>query len=464
MRLAEAVYARLPASLQAEMISLLGARLKRRRFGTTYQEATALLRQIEASDPELGQAVQKGYLQETIRRAVRDVPYYRDLFRTLSLKAEDIRTVDDLGQLPILTKQAVRENRERLLSEQYAKKDLIYAHTSGSTGAGLKLFWDANVDAWTNAVLWRQREWAGVPFGVPYGTLFGRVIHPRARTQPPFWRWNRSWKQLILSSFHLAPANLDAYVEAIQRYGLQALEAYPSAVATIAQHLVAQGRTVPLKAVFTTSETLMDEQREAIETAFACPCFDFFAAAERGIFAADCEKHEGFHLFDAYGATEVVDAAGDSVPGDESGRLVLTTLHNHAMPLIRYESGDISGFQDRSCSCGRPLRLLNRITTKREDLIRLPGGEQVPPSAITHAFKPIECIVRSQVVQETLHSVVVTVVPGTGYSAAAAEQIREALESRLGSDVVVTVRTASEIPLGPRGKFRWVISKVAQPA
>ena len=247
----------------------------------------------------------------------------------------------------------------------------------------------------------------------------------------------------------------------MERLDIQALEAYPSAAAVLARGLRDRNRTLPLRAVFLTSEPLLDMHRELIADRFACPVFDYLGAAERCMFAGECEQHEGMHLFDEFGVSEVLDDAGRPVAAGQSGRLVATSLHNYAMPFIRYEIGDALSLREAPCSCGRPLPLIDTLTTKSEDVIRLPDGRHIPPSVLTHAFKPLECIAESQVVQEALRRVVVHIVPRSDYAPEHQAALLASLRQRLGTDVDVSVRIVEEIPRGPRGKLRWVISEVS---
>ncbi len=188
------------------------------------------------------------------------------------------------------------------------------AKTSGTTGAVISVSWDRGVVVMTNACLWRSRRWAGVEFGRPYATLFGRLVVPVAATRPPFWRVNRSWNQLVLSPLHLSDATAPLYLDAMRDFGAEALEAYPSSAYVLARYAEAAGVHLPLKAVFTTSEPLLPVQREVIEERFRCPVFDFYSQAERVMFSSECEAHEGHHVFEEYGVTELVDDCGRAGP------------------------------------------------------------------------------------------------------------------------------------------------------
>ncbi len=456
-----ALYDLMPAWAQTRLLGIRGRQLRRRRFGEGYEQMRALLRRTERSSPEELREVQAGFLRRLVARAAAEVPYYREVFARERVSPEEIRTASDLRRLPILSKETVRARKEELVSDAVPRRRLLPGHTSGTTGASLTLYWDENVDVVTNAVLWRHREWANVPFGTPYATLLGNVIVPLSRSRGPLWRWNRPWNQLLLSSFHMREETLDAYVKQMREAGIAALEAYPSTAYVLARYLEARGEVLPLRAVFTSAETLLRIQREVIEERFACRVFDYLGAAERVVFAGECEEHQGLHLFEEYGVTEVVDERGEPVPDGGVGRLVVTGLHNFAMPLLRYEIGDVSGIRRESCPCGRPLPLLHPVTTKAEDVVVLPDGRFISPSALTHPFKPLRSIAESQIVQEAPDLIRVLIVPRADYDRTRdGAKLLAALHERLGEGVTVRLEEVASIPRGPVGKFRWVVSRL----
>jgi phenylacetate-CoA ligase len=140
-----------------------------------------------------------------------------------------------------------------------------------------------------------------------------------------------------------------------------------------------------------------------------------------------------------------------------------TSLHNTAMPMIRYRTNDISRVLDTACVCGRTYRILDPVTTKAEDVITTPDGRLISPSILTHPFKPFDQLVKSQVIQLASDHVLVKLVAGTGFSAAQQTELIIGLQARLGDGVRIEVSLVDDIPPEPSGKFRWVISKVQTP-
>ena len=188
--------------------------------------------------------------------------------------------------------------------------------------------------------------------------------------------------------------------------------------------------------------------------------FDYYALAERAVFSHECDHHEGHHLAMEYGVAEVTDGAGTPLPRGEVGHLVGTSLHNLAMPLLRYVTNDRTALRPGRCSCGRHLELMEDVTTKAEDVLTLGDGRLISPSVLTHPFKPLDCIEGSQIVQTAPNTVVVRLVPRPTYTEGHTRQRVAELKARLGDDVTVDVQFVEQLETGKNGKFKWVISKV----
>lgn len=259
----------------------------------------------------------------------------------------------------------------------------------------------------------------------------------------------------------MSAVNLPHYVAEIRRYQPMALDGYPSTLYVLARFLLSAGEELPLRAVISASETLYDFQRDAIESAFRCQVFDYLAAAERVVFSAECDRHEGHHLCQEYGITEFLDTDNRLVPNGQSGKMVCTTLHNRGMPLIRYVTNDVSAMKIQTCSCGRGLPLMEDVTTKAEDILALSDGRMISPSVLTHPFKPMHTVEASQIVQDDYDSIEIRVVPGVGYSEADTQHLVREFHQRLGDEVHVRVTQVKELERSRSGKFKWVISHVS---
>jgi len=253
---------------------------------------------------------------------------------------------------------------------------------------------------------------------------------------------------------------MSKYIEKLESYKAKALEAYPSTAYIFAKYLEGQKKTIPLGAVLTSSEPLLEIQRETIERSFECPVFDFYGMAERVIFAGECDKHEGLHLSMDYGVTEMLDDRNEPVGEGKLGWLVGTSLHNYGMPFIRYRTSDVSAIREEKCKCGREFPLMSAVTTKAEDIVVTKDGRFISPSVLTHPFKPLHNIEMSQIIQEDLDLIRIRIVKGKDYTERDTETLLRGFKERVGSEMKVEIEFTDYIERMSSGKFKWVLSKV----
>ena len=454
------VYERLPVFLQEAALSVYGRRLLRERFDPDFEARLGRLLEVERDSPEQHRAYQEQRLRTVVRRAFAHVPFHRRRMEKLGLGPDDVSTLEGLARLPVLSREEIHEHLGDMLAGDVRRETLLLGHTSGTTGSPLEFWWDRRVCVWNNLMLYRARAWAGHRFGDLTATLLGNVIVPPAQKEPPFWRACRPWNKIFFSSFHLERANLPAYAGHLRALGRVWLEAYPSTAYVLAQYLEEKNDTVPLRGVFLSSETLTAGQREVIERRFDCRVWDAYSMSERVIFSAECEVHAGQHLFPEFGIVEVLDGNDRPVPPGEPGRLVATGLQNEAMPLLRYDTGDVGGIDPRPCACGRSLARMLPITTKAEDVVVTPDGRFISSSVLTHPFKPMRNVAKSQLVQETPGRLLVRIVPREEYGEDDSRALVAGLRERLGEGIQIDLELVDDIPRTASGKYRWVISRV----
>lgn len=452
-----------PVFLQNWGLTGYNAILHRERYGGKYFEYCQLMQEGQWWNKSELRAYQDRRLKKLIEHAYETVPYYRRIFEDGRLKPSDITSQEDLAKIPLLTREEIKRNFNDLLSKNIKDKQLKRGHTSGTTGSPLEICYDQATINITYAALDRHYRWAGCQLarrGDRMAVVRGNVIVPLNQKNPPFWRYNHFHNQLLLSSFHLSRNNLGLYFEEMQKFQPDIIDGYPSTLYVLAKYLKNHGERFSVKAVISSSETLYDFQREMIEKNFQCKIFDYYALAERVVFATECEAHEGHHLNMEYGISEIVDENGFPVSDGTPGKLVGTSIHNFGMPLIRYLTGDRTTIRPKSCSCGRGLVLMDDVTTKAEDTLTLKDGRLISPSVLTHPFKPLNSIEESQIIQKDFDWIVVRIVRRRDYSDSDTRHLIREFKARIGEDTKIDVDFVDELPRSNNGKFRWVISEV----
>ncbi|MCD6162709.1 MAG: phenylacetate--CoA ligase family protein [candidate division Zixibacteria bacterium] len=456
----EKLYNNSPVFFQNIGISLYGLKIYLREYGKKLQiELDKLDKSQWYSINELKE-YQSEKLRKLIKHSYNHVPYYRNIMDSRRLKPDDIKTIKDLYKLPVLTKNDIKHNLNELTANNYKPSQLIKGHTSGTTGTPLQFYYDKHACLVKNAVDWRQKNEGEIDIGDKIALFLGRVAVPITQGKPPYWRTNWILNHRFYSSFHLSSNNIDKYIDDLERFQPAAFEGYPSTAYIIARFLLSKNKSLPLKAVFTSSETLFPQQREVIEKAFKCPLYDFYGMAERVIFATECSAHEGHHLNMDYGITEILNKDNEPASDSEMGRIIATGLHNYAMPLIRYQTSDVTALKKNECSCGREFPLMEDVTTKAEDVITTKDGRLISSSILTHPFKPMRYVAESQIIQEDLEHIRIKIVKLPGYKDDDTKYLLNEFIKRVGDDMKIDIEFVESIPRTKMGKFRWVISKV----
>ncbi|MGH6609501.1 MAG: hypothetical protein ACRECQ_04510 [Burkholderiaceae bacterium] len=274
------LYRSSPIWLQEMLIAARGYGRARLREGPAFERYLIEAERTQWLLPHELEALLKRRLNGVIGHAAATVPFYRELYRNTSHAAS---WADVLHELPLIDKPMVRAAGRALLSAS-ARQPLFEGSTSGTTGPPLKLLQDLAAISRENAFVWRQLHWAGHVPGSRRAWIRGDMAVPIAQSDPPFWRHNAAERMLMMSSYHLSAATADAYLDALATYAPSVIQAYPSAIAFLAQWLKAAGRFYSgpaLTAIVTSSESVSAENRALIEERFGCRLFDWYGQFER---------------------------------------------------------------------------------------------------------------------------------------------------------------------------------------
>lgn len=450
------IYARLPIVLQNACCTLAGLKMRRTRHNRLFRDTLALLEQSQWwSAAELA-AYQNELLQRTIRHAYDTVPYYREIFDARRLKPDDIRTAEDLPKLPILDKQTVRNRSADLCSRGWPSSRIVTAMTGGTTGTALRLQVDRDNIPRQWAIWWRHRRRFGCDLNDPFIVFAGRSVVPLSRMDPPIWRRNLIMHQTYVSIHHMTKQNLGPLVDYLQKRKVAYYSGYPSALYLLAKYLLEKQVRLahPPRMAFTGAETLLPHQRRALREAFGCDVADQYGATEGCVGISECEHHR-YHLDAEFAVTEFVPLK-DMPPNVR--RIVGTTLHNPAMPLIRYDIGDIATLAGEPCACGRAAATVEKIDGRIESYIITPDGRQL--GRLDFLFKKSAAIDEAQLIQDALDHVTVKLVPNNRYTADDEAHLLADMRGYLGEVIRIDIEHVTQIPREANGKFRQIVSTV----
>lgn len=404
------------------------------------------------------EALQLRRLNALLADVGQHVPYYRDLFKSLGLPAQGLRSLSELQQLPFLIKAVIRANTEALKSER--AQGLARFNTGGSSGEPLIFFIGKERVSHDVAAKWRATRWWGVDIGDPEMVVWGSPIELGKQDRIKAWR-DKLLRTELLPAFEMSETKLDGFVATIRRKRPRMLFGYPSALSHIARHAKARGQRMDdlgIKVAFVTSERLYDEQRAQISEVFGCPVANGYGGRDAGFIAHECPSG-GMHLTAEDVIVELVDRDGAPVPTGQPGEIVVTHLATRDFPFIRYRTGDVAVMDDRACACGRGLPMLKEIQGRTTDFVVAADGTVMHGLALIYILRDLPGLASFKVIQHSRSRTEVLLVPEPGFDRARGQSvIVEGFRRRLGTEVEVEVSFVETIPAEKSGKFRYIVS------
>ena len=356
--------------------------------------------------------------------------------------------IDDFAALPILTKDDVRARLPDLLADDRDPATTPLGYTGGSTGAPLAFWYDEEKHELMRAGMMRSYMMAGWRPGQKILNFWGA----RQDTAQGGVFANAAWDDFVaaektLPAHAISPEKLDAWARFVRRYRPVLLQGYASVLAALARHVLDRGLAMPatLAGVFSTAEMLTDAMRQTMEEAFGCKVFNQYGSREIPNIACEC-RHGRMHVFADMVWLESID-----------GRLVVTSLTNRLMPMIRYENGDCGELLDGECDCGSPFPLMAMNLARRNDFILTPAGRRLHPSFFNRLLYGKTQVERYQFVQEAPGRVALRLVS----AAPLAETEAAAMTAAVAAEgLALEIAYVPEIERTAAGKHRFVISRL----
>ncbi len=331
-------------------------------------------------------ALRRDALRALVARVTERVPYYRALFQKLRLAPADIRDVEDLAALPMLTRAEVQERGRELRPEnaEEAERETLRMQTSGSTGKPVSVAM-ARRALETLAVL-KQREWRWFRFD-PAGRfgairpttdlpkIDGKRFATRGETVNfPFWPLVGAYFQTgpyVGFSTHNAPPQQADWLRT-QRPDYLLMQA--AELEHLALQFPDDGRAIGLKGCLAISQQLTEGMRARIERTFGSAVNENYGLNEVGLVATRCPEGHCYHIHPENCLVEIVDSSGAPCRAGEWGRILVTSLTNAAMPLLRYDADDLAQVAEGPCPCGRTLPAFAALRGRYRRTSLLPPG------------------------------------------------------------------------------------------
>lgn len=406
------------------------------------------LGQSEWWSPQRIRDLQMQQFSQVFRHALATVPFYRERFAPW---AGGVPSWTLLGELPLSTRREVQQAGDAMHSETPPPEHgaVVATESSGSTGSPLVTRGTGWSQLMWHAFLLRDHLWHGRDFG-------GKLAAIRSKTSAvQFPNWG-----LATSPYVTGPSvvigvtgDLDEQLNWLVTENPEYLLSLATNVLALARRSLEKGIRLPrLKQVRTYAESLRPETRAVVREAWGVEVVDSYSSEELGYLALQCPHCENYHVQSEGVILEVLDGDGQPCRPGEVGQVVVSTLHNFAMPLLRYASGDYAEVGE-FCACGRGLPVLRRIVGRQRNMLLRPDGGQYWPSFASQVWRELAPVTQFQVVQTARDALELRIAAPRALTVEESDRLIAALHDSLGFVYRTTLVRLAEIPRAPGGKY-----------
>ena len=410
-----------------------------RSYPVIYPYVKEVERMYNMSHDELQERNERIFLN-IFRKAYTKSSFYHKLYTEAGIKLEDIKCLGDISKLPVVTKDMILHQSDALLTT--SKWKLLKNRTSGTTGTPLTVFEDWKSIWREQAYFYCYRKRCGYTYGQPLVSLRGNL------GKKDTMMYVHISNTLYLSSYNINEQTVWAYYKGIEKRSPRAIEGYPSSLYNLALLLKDKGLYCNIPVCFTSSENLLDFQRQLIEERFQTKIFDHYGTTERTIRISESIKHDGYFEDPGYSINEYL-----------KDRVISTSLINSAFPLIRYQSSDVVILKENT----KDERVsIDRIQGRSGNCIKGKDGSIYNNAALTFILTYSHNIRYAQFIQKKNGKVLLNIVPEAVFSSQNLDELKQMIDLKIGlSNLELEINLIKEQDLiyTTRNKYSYIISE-----
>jgi phenylacetate-CoA ligase len=384
-------------------------------------------------------------LDNILEYSTNNVDYYK--------KFKDLR----LDQFPFLTKDVIRNNFIDLQASDIAKRHAFKNTSGGSTGEPVVFMQDREYIQLQRYITYEQKYWAGYHFGDEMIKLWGNdaeIITGNKSYKGKFINFLKNVK--FLNSYYLTPSLMKEYIYYLNNNPPKLLVSYVQSIYQLAKFIKENNiKIVPLEVIMTTAGTLYPHIKKTIEEVFGAKVYNRYGSREIGNVAATKLYNSNDMTITKGVYVEVIDEDENVVPCGVEGELVITSLINYSMPLIRYRVGDrgILGKVNNE-------QVLTKITGRTTDIFKTITGNFVDGEYFSDLFYYMKWVYKYQVIQKELSLVVVNIATKQPTVKEDMNYIKTNIQKVMGENCEIKFNITEDIEQLSSGKFRYTICEL----
>jgi len=412
------------------------------------------------NDANIQRNVEK-YLRILLEHAYFNTEYYNKIIEEAGVYVNRQVNLRNFRCIPLLTKEIVRNHMKELVSRDLGTRKWYYNSSGGSTGEPVRFIQDELYDKWRNATIkYYYENIINVDeLRVKKILLWGserEIFEHTLGLKAKIINWLTNTK--FLNSFRMTESDMERYIKIINSYKPDLIRGYAGSLYEICKFIEKKGINIHQpKVVISSAEKLRKEMREKIESVFGVKVYDFYGSREVNGIAGECNAGL-LHIFMFNTYVEVLNKHGFHVKEGEMGKIIVTTLHNYSMPLVRYEIGDTAILGPKNCKCGNPLPTLKEVTGRITDHFIKEDGTMVHGEYFTHLFYLKDWIKAFQVIQEDYRKIRILAVLQGDINMAEKREIENKIKLVMGKDCNIVWEFVEEIPKTRSGKHLYTKS------
>lgn len=418
-----------------------------------------LLLRTQSMPPGEWREYQRQLLEPLIRHALEHVPFYRDRLGAV-LRKDGTFDFGRWPEIPVFGRLEAQKAGPDLHADTVPEINgrHVEGQTSGSTGIPLRHRRSNLCDLASNCLTQRDYDWYGTTMDETLANIHdsfdGRADYPEGRTRGT-WNLRGAGKVIILD----VRTSVEQQIDWLQRKKPRYYLTYPSLLRAQAEYLLESRRALTFELLFTTGEVLSPEVRQKAQRAFGARIYDRYGATEIGHLATECPTCGQYHVSAETTLVEILRDDGTPAAPGETGRVVLTSFYNYAMPFIRYAIGDFAEV-GMPGACYLTLPALRRIIGRERHIFTLPDGSRVWPNTLTIDMQAHLGFRQIQVVQTTRTDIEVRYVPDDTGREPDDNGLQSYFRSVLHPGLSVRSRAVERIERLPSHKFEDYVSLV----
>jgi len=419
-----------------------------------YEEA----KMLEYATKEQIEEYQFLKLKSLLQHAYNTVPFYRDTWNEHGIDINKIQSLDDFyNSIPLVTRDMVQDAPERFVSSIYKPAQGLLMNSGGSTGIPLTLYY---LKGYSRAAEWAHMhlQWSrvGYKIGRPMATLRGEYIGKERIYSYDPWR-----NTLILSSFNLNENNANVYLDLLNQYKIEFINAYPASLFNLINLLKNKEKIIPsLKVILLGSENIFAWQLKQFKEFFKIgKIFYWYGHGELCALGGGCEISSNYHFLPSYSYVEFISESENGRDASDMCEIIGTSFINPLMPLIRYRTQDYGIVTANLCKCGRKHKQLSQVTGREQEIAVGLNSEKITLTALIfgrHADY-FNHIIKMQIINTDPGKLVVKVIPKESFSDEHIAEIEDTLSRKQGMPFQTEAHVVSEIDGTKRGKHRFLI-------